>query len=185
MSDAANHRYQALLQAHGAALRRLAASYEADHGRQEDLWQEISLALWRALPSFRGDSSERTFAFRIAHNRGISHALRHRGPQPVELDDLDEDHGIQLADPTADPERRATERQSRERLLAAVRALPLVPRQVLTLSLEGLSHKEIGEVLGLTDTNVAVRLHRARERVRAALAAPVSSFLSVSIGARQ
>jgi RNA polymerase sigma factor (sigma-70 family) len=185
MSDAAsNERYQALVLAQGPALRRLAATYEADRGRQEDLWQEICLALWRALPAFRGDCSERTFAFRIAHNRGISHALRHRGPHQVELDELDEGQGVQLADPAADPERQVAERQTRERLLAAVRALPLVPRQVLTLSLEGLSHKEIGEVLGLTDTNVAVRLHRARERVRATLAAPAPLSFSRQNGAR-
>lgn len=161
-------RYEALLRQHGAALRRLTAAYELDRSRQEDLWQEICLALWQALPSFRGESSERTFAFRVAHNRGISHSLKRKGgPETLDLDELgggEREHN--LVAPELDPEEAAVGRQDRERLVAAVRALPLVPRQALILSLEGLSHKEIAEVLGLSENNVAVRLHRARERVR-------------------
>ena len=58
-----------LLHEHDRALRRLAASYERDPSRQQDLVQEIWLAVWQALPRFRGECSERTFVFRIAHNR--------------------------------------------------------------------------------------------------------------------
>lgn len=168
-------RYEELLRRHGAALRRLTSAYDNDAGRQEDLWQEICLALWRALPSFRGECSERTFAYRIAHNRGISHSLRRKaGPATLELDDLEDDErdALLVAPARDEPESRVLARQDRGRLLAAIRALPLLPRQVLILSLEGLSHKEIGEVLGLTDNNVAVRVHRARERVRALLESP-------------
>lgn len=159
--------YQRLLAENGGALRRVAATYEADPSRQEDLLQEIFLALWRALPSFRGESSERTFLFRIAHNRGLSHLLKTKKTPLVELEGLEEEEqeGI-LADPRQDPEKNAAERQDRARLLEAIRVLPLVPRQILTLCLEGLPHKEIGEVLGLTENHVAVQLHRARHKVR-------------------
>lgn len=162
--------YQRLLAENGGALRRVAATYEADPSRQEDLLQEIHLALWRALPSFRGESSERTFLFRIAHNRGLSHLLKNKRAPLVELEALEEDQqeGI-LADPRQDPERSASQKQDRERLLEAIRGLPLVPRQILTLCLEGLSHRDIGDVLGLKENHVAVQLHRARHKVRASL----------------
>lgn len=162
--------FQRLLAENGGALRRVAATYEADPSRQEDLLQEILLALWRALPSFRGESSERTFLFRIAHNRGLSHLLKTKRAPLVELETLEEEEqeGL-LADPRPDPEKSAARRQDRERLLEAIRALPLLPRQILTLCLEGLSHREIGEVLGLTENHVAVQLHRARHKVRATL----------------
>jgi RNA polymerase sigma factor (sigma-70 family) len=162
--------YQRLVAQNGGALRRVAATYEADPSRQEDLLQEILLALWRALPTFRGESSERTFLFRIAHNRGLSHLLKTKRTPLVELEGLEED--VQedlLADPRQNPERSAVERQDRARLLEAIRALPLLPRQILTLYLEGLSHREIGDVLGLTENHVAVQLHRARHKVRALL----------------
>ena len=73
-------RYLRLVSEHERAIRRMASSYERDAARRQDLVQDIWLALWQALPGFRGDSSERTFVFRIAHNRGVSHQMwRARG----------------------------------------------------------------------------------------------------------
>ena len=153
-----------LLQREGAALRRVAASYERDRALQEDLFQEICLAIWRALPGFRAEASLRTFAFRIAHNRATTHVLRRRGLRERPLGEA--------ADETL-PAARAVvgegvldARQRVARLQDAVMRLTLPMRQVLTLALEGLSHREIGEVLGTTEGNVAVRLSRARAALR-------------------
>ncbi len=162
-------RFQRILAEHGPALRRAACAYEADAGRQEDLFQDICLAIWQALPRFRGDCSERTFAFRIAHNRGLSHRARKRPWSP--LDSVR--HHLFAA--TANPEAAAERAQRRRHLQAAIRQLPLGRRQVLTLSLEGLSHKEIGDILGLSANNVAVRLNRARGDLRRLLEATSST----------
>ena len=153
-------RYDQILRREGAALRRVAAAYEADPARREDLFQEICLALWQALPRFRGESSERTFVFRIAHNRGLTHRSR----RPAASTDLEE--AETLADPNPGPEAEAGEAQRRERLRSAVLALPLEPRQVISLTLEGLSPREIAEILGITENNAAVRLSRARRALR-------------------
>lgn len=158
-------RYGRLLREHGPALRRAAAGYEFDPARREDLFQDICLAVWKALPRFRGESSERTFLFRIAHNRGLTHRTR-RPPSPTA--DLAE--AEELADPGATPEAEAQDGQRRARLRDAVRRLPLQPQQVLTLTLEGLTPREIAGVLGITENNVAVRLSRARGLLRDLLA---------------
>lgn len=158
-------RFDELLRLHGPALRRVAAAYEADAARREDLFQEICLALWRALPRFRGEATERTYLFRIAHNRGLTHRLRRRAAASVALDEA-----APVPDPRPGPEHRAAFGESHQRLRAAVLALPLSQRQVLTLALEGLSHRQIGEVLGITENNAAVRLSRARAALRRSLA---------------
>ena len=167
-------RYDRLLRSHGRALERVAGTFEADPSKRDDLFQEICLAVWRALPRFRGESSERTFVFRIAHNRGLSHASRQLRRGRLEGDSLDEllpsGRGTALADPRHDPEASALARDRRRILAAAIRALPLAARQVLTLDLEGLPHREIAEVLGISEGNVAVRLHRARHALRERLA---------------
>jgi len=163
--DALEERYDRILREHGSALRRVAASYEREPARREDLFQEICLAIWRALPHFRGEASVRTFVFRIAHNRGLTHRSR-RSPAFGDLD-----AAAQVADPRPDPEREALAGQRRDRLRAAVLALALPARQVLTLALEGLSQKEIGEVLGVSENVVAVRLSRARATLRGILGA--------------
>ena len=146
-----------LLHEHDRALRRLAASYEHDPSRQQDLLQEIWLAVWQALPRFRGDCSERTFVFRIAHNRGVSHIDHWRRRRTDSLDDA-----APLAASQPDPEHALSIEQRRERLQAAVQSLPMGLRQVVVLTLEGLSHAEVADVVGITENNVAVRLTRAR-----------------------
>lgn len=158
--EAAEARYLALLSAHGAALARTASAYERDPSRRADLVQEIALALWQALPRFRGEASEKTFVLRIAHNRGISHSVRRKtlpGPLPEEFDPPDRAPG---------PEAQAARNEQREQLVAALARLPLAPRQLLALALEGLSHREIAEVLGIRENAAAVRLTRARQALR-------------------
>lgn len=125
--------------------------------------QEILIALWRALPRFRGDASERTFVFRVAMNRALSHRFR-RPPRSEPLDSV-----AHVADPAKTPEAEATASQERAMLVAAVQALPDTMRQVLTLSLEGLSGAEIADVLGIRENNVHVRLSRARRELQEAL----------------
>jgi RNA polymerase sigma factor (sigma-70 family) len=162
-----NDRYEEILRRDGAALRRVAAAYENDPGRREDLFQDVCLAIWQALPRFRGDSSERTFVFRIAHNRGLTHRSRRR-PDAAAVADLETVAG-RLTDPRPGPEAAAREGERRERLRAAVLSLPLEPRQILSLTLEGLSNLEIADVLGITENHVAVRLNRARRALRQTL----------------
>jgi RNA polymerase sigma factor (sigma-70 family) len=156
-------RIERVLAEHGALVRRVAATYERDPAAREDLLQEILLALWRALPRFRGESSERTFVLRVAHNRGLTHAFRRRA-RGVPLEEADA-----VPDPRPGPEHEASLAQRRERLLAALHRLPLAVRQILSLALEGLSGAEVAALLGITENNANVRLSRARRALRAEL----------------
>src|SRR6185295_15457086 len=91
------HHFDRLVVANGPALTRLAASYTNTLSDRDDLLQEIATALWQALPRFRGECSERTFLFRIAHNRAIAHLARSRS-QPVAGEE------VEVHDPAPDPE---------------------------------------------------------------------------------
>jgi RNA polymerase sigma factor (sigma-70 family) len=145
------------------ALRRLAASYEALASQREDLLQDMLLALWRALPRFRGECSERTFVYRVAQNRALSHLLRR--PPAMELLESAEAE----PDPRPGPEEHATQAQRRAALQEGLQKLPLAQRQILVLALEGLSLREVSEILGITENNAGVRLSRARTVLRAAM----------------
>ena len=145
--------------ANGPALLRLAASYADTVSDRDDLFQEISLAIWKALPQFRGDSSERTFIFRIAHNRAMSHLAKRRPPaSPVD--------DVEVPDLRPDPESDLLLKQKHEQLAAAIRRLPVEYRQVVTLALEGLTYAEIADVVGIHENNVGVRLNRSRPMLR-------------------
>ena len=158
--EAREAQFNRLLAQNLPALRRLAASYARMVSDREDLVQEIALALWRALPAFRGDCSERTFLFRIAHNRCITIYRKRRTLVP--LDDVAEE----LADPAATSEVALAEAQRRQQLARAVQRLPLSHREVILLSLEGLNYEEISAVVGISETNVGARLSRARQQLK-------------------
>jgi len=157
--------FERVLAHYGPALARLAGAYESRRALRDELQQEIALALWQALPAFRGESSEKTFVFRVATNRALTH-IAQRGPAQQDLDSA-----LEVPDGRDGPETRASATQESARLVAAVAALPLSLRQVVSLALEGLDHAEIANVLGLTENNVAVRMHRGKAALRERLGA--------------
>jgi RNA polymerase sigma factor (sigma-70 family) len=152
--------FDRLLAENGAAISRLAASYTNTAADRDDLVQEIALALWRGLAQFRGECSERTFLFRIAHNRAVTHLTRRR-PATAEV--------IDIADTAPNPEAGLAREQQGERLRRAVHELPLLYRQVVMLMLEGMEYSEIAQVLGISEGNVGARLSRARQMLREAM----------------
>jgi RNA polymerase sigma-70 factor (ECF subfamily) len=156
-------RFRALTAEYGAALQRLARGYEADEGRQQDLVQEILVALWRALPSFEGRSSLRTWVYRVAHNVAVTHVMKQQRDRVARSVPLDDDALV------ADAAREAEGRDAVGRLAGLVRALRPADAQVILLYLEGLEHAEIAEVTGLSRENVAVKIHRLKAALARAL----------------
>jgi RNA polymerase sigma factor (sigma-70 family) len=151
--------FAALLREHGALIARIARSHESDRGRAEELVQDIHLAIWQALPRFRADANLRTYVARIAQNRAVSHVAREaRLPRLAPLDS----HDDTLPSERPTPEDAAVETDSRRRLEAAVRELPLALRLAVALALEGFSQDEVAQVLGISTTAAGVRVHRAK-----------------------
>jgi RNA polymerase sigma factor (sigma-70 family) len=159
MKAALEEQFHRILAANGQALSRMAASYTNSPSDRDDLFQDIALAIWRALPGFRGESSERTFIFRIAQNRAITYIAQRRTLVAA-------DEGFDLPDPRHNTEKGFAREQQQTRLSDAIRRLPIEYRQVVTLTLEDMSYSEIAEVLGIGESNVGVRLNRARQMLR-------------------
>ncbi|MFO0676075.1 MAG: sigma-70 family RNA polymerase sigma factor [Polyangiaceae bacterium] len=161
MSDEA---FRKVLEAHRGSLTRLASSFARTKEDRQDLLQEMTLALWNALRSFRGECSERTFVFRVAHNVGMKSALKRRMDRA-----RTESASFEASDPDADPETIIVREQRVRGVSEAVAALPGSMRQVVVLALEGLSYSEISDVLGIQPEAVGARLSRARTVMRSML----------------
>lgn len=161
---AVQQEFQQVLNDHAAMIQRIAQTYERRPALVQEIVQEAALALWKALPSFRGDSSLKTFVGRIAHNVCVSHV---RKESKAHFDELPE----AVADPGPMPQDQADQDSRRAWLLAAVRELPLSLRPVVTLHLEGFSNTDIAEALSLTPNNVGVRLTRGRSLLKARIEA--------------
>jgi RNA polymerase sigma factor (sigma-70 family) len=151
--------FDRIVRTHGEALSRLAWGYVEGAADHDDLMQDILVAVWRALPRFRAESSERTFVFRIAHNRGSTFLTRRRDDEPLTQESS-------IPDPRPGPDEEMDRARSRARLVAAVRTLPEAQRQAVMLRLEGFSVPEIAALQDVSENNVSVRLTRARDRLR-------------------
>jgi RNA polymerase sigma-70 factor (ECF subfamily) len=155
--------FERIVADYGPLISRIAMSYEADPTLREDLTQQIFLAVWQALPSYRGDSSLKTFIARVAQNRSISFVTKQvRQPRLAELPE-------RLEADTPNPEEEAIELNEREMLLAATRRLPLPQREVIILVLEGFSYPEIAEMLNIAPNALALRLSRAKTALKSML----------------
>ncbi len=154
-------RFRHALTEYGASLARLAGAYERRPALREELLQEIALALWQALPAFRGDASLKTFVLRVATNRAMTHLARR--PPPT----LDIEAAHDIADDAPSPQAIAEQYHDAASLQRAVAGLSLPLKQVMSLALEGLGTGEIAEVLGISESSAAVRLHRGKAQVRA------------------
>lgn len=155
--------YADAVTAYGAALGRLARGYEPDVERCRDLLQDIHLALWQSLDTFNGRCSLRTWTYRVAHNLAISKIVRRRATRPalVGLEDLD------APSENVDRERQFDRERAIERLMALVRELQPLDRQVMLLYLEDLDAADIGEITGLSSANVATKVHRIKKLLAA------------------
>ena len=142
------------MDAYAGPIRRLCSVYAGNATDREDLAQDIYLAIWRALPSFRGDASVRTWLYRIAHNVALTWQARDRRRQACERPlDEETDAGTQM-----DLRRLA--------LKQALAAMTPGDRTLTLLWLEGLSAAEIEDVTGVRAATVAVRLSRIRKRLQ-------------------
>ena len=150
-------RFDEIARQYDAAIARLTGGYADTFADREDLRQEIFLAIWDALPRFRGDCSVRTWVYRIAHNVAISYSLRRRRRREDELRDSADVHATTEAD-YADAERRAL-------LTRAIQALQGSDKQIVLLYLEGLHNAEIADIIGLSEAAIAARLTRLRARL--------------------
>lgn len=160
MSDELLHKtFKDLVLTHGDMVGRIASTYEARPALCEELVQDSFLAVWLALPQFRNEASRKTFIARITHNVCISHIRKAVRIQDSILSES-------IVDASARPDELAEQASARRALLVAIRALPLRDRQLVSLHLEGFSNREVCEALGFSEGNVAVRLTRARERLK-------------------
>lgn len=172
-------RYRAAIAAFAPALNRLVHGYEADPERRRDLYQEILVALWRALPAFEERSALRTFVLRVAHNVAVSHIAHERRERREAWVSLEE---IELLPASVDGHAALEHKERLEQLATLVRALRPLDRQILLSYLDGLEPDEIAAITGLSKTNVTTKIHpRSSGGGARRSIAPYASAISASI----
>ena len=174
--------FEPLVEKYRQRVYRLAYNVLRDQEEAWDVAQEGFIRAWQALPNFRGQSAFYTWLFRIVMNvaadRVRQRAARGRafGTERVP----EEDWERVIADEGVKPDETAARVEERERITKALATLSEDHRAIIMLSdLEGLSYREIAEVLSIPMGTVMSRLHNARKRLREALGPMLVVLLSV------
>ncbi|MDQ3040408.1 MAG: RNA polymerase sigma factor [Pseudomonadota bacterium] len=161
MTTDARHQFGELLHLHRKIVFKVVNTYTRHADDRDELAQEIAAQLWRAYPGYDAQRAFSTWMYRIALNvaisfvRGESHRKRHAVPLEDGLHDLADDIGLN--------------QESDERVRALHRfigQLEPLNRALLLLYLEDHSHREIADILGISETNVATKISRLKQRIR-------------------
>jgi RNA polymerase sigma-70 factor (ECF subfamily) len=190
LRDGDEEAFTRLLGEYGPAMLRVAMLYVGSRAVAEEVVQEAWLGVIAGLPRFEGRSTLKTWIFRILTNIAKTRAVREGRSVPFSsFESAEDEEGEPLVDPSrfhpsgstwaghwqgarspVRPEEQLLAREARERIDAAIQALPANQRAVLTLrDVSGFTSDEACDLLGISEVNQRVLLHRARARVREAL----------------
>lgn len=153
---------------HQGLIFKVIRAYAAAADDQDDLFQEILLQLWFSIPNFQGKAKVSTWIYRVAlntaliWNRGEKRRRKHSVPMM--------EFSLQQGD---------NSEQSEEiigRLYEAIRKLSKVDASVVLMYLDGLAYSEMAEVLGISESNVGVKLNRAKKQLALLLEGLIDDF---------
>ena len=142
--------------AHRGLLLKVVRMYAFSPEDQADLFQEISIQLWRSVPNHRGESAETTWIYRVALYTALGWTRKER-PHRVDHVSLDE----------VGPALRAIPEHQDDRvdwLYERITELHEADRSLMLLLLEGFSYRGMAEILGISESNVGVKISRIKRR---------------------
>ena len=145
-----------LIEENRGIIHKICMMYTSTQADKEDLYQEISLQLWRSFRTYRSESKFSTWLYRVALNTAISSVRKDRRRiETVQLDQVE--HFVS----------KDSEQEGKTRILfKAVAKLNKVDKAIILLWLEEKEYVEISEVMGISQSAVSVRLVRIRERLK-------------------
>ena len=166
------HRFEALLQEHRRIVFKVAGLYSRSVADRDDLMQEISAQLWR---SFGGYDEARakfsTWMYRIALNVAISQVRRERWSDADRFEPLEAHHleTVGGGEPIAEQDERL------QALYAFIGQLDPLNRALILLYLEDRGYTEMAEILGISETNVASKIGRIKQKLRGQMTAAATT----------
>lgn len=164
MENSKEIRFKQIVEENGTRISRICSYYSKNTEDRKDMYQEILVNIWKSLDKFRGESSISTWIYRIAVNTSLTFAGKSYRNLNLNIEQLPQGVGI-LPDDDELEQKQKTELLLEE-LESQLNLLSIIDKALITLVLEGLSMREIAEVIGLTEPNVKVKIHRIKEHLK-------------------
>ncbi len=162
MNKELEHRFVNQLEENQNIVHKICRLYTNDSDAHNDLFQEITIQLWRAYPKFRGDSKFSTWMYRVALNTAIT--LYRKSKRTIKTQDY-EGVSFKISSVPYDD----TAEQQLKLMYSAVKDLNDIDKALVFLYLEDKNYKEISETLGITEVNARVKMNRIKEKLRTIL----------------
>lgn len=144
-----------MINTHRGIIYKVCNLYGLNQDDKNDLFQEIVLQLWKAFPSFRSDSKQSTWMYRVALNTAIT-IFRKESKRPERKSLSGEE--FQIPDMSTFPD----EDEQMSLLKQAIQSLTEIERAIILLYLEEKNYEEISEIIGISKSNVGVRINRIK-----------------------
>ncbi|HMQ08925.1 MAG TPA: RNA polymerase sigma factor [Saprospiraceae bacterium] len=152
------NRFIKLIQQNEGLIFKVATLYTKSLQDKEDLYQEIVFQLWKALDTFNEESKLSTWMYRVAMNTAI-YNLKSAKKQINAI-------SIENYTECIDEESNVEEEESLMILYQSIQTLSLLEKGIILLYLEGKSHQEIAEIIGISLSNVGTKIARIKEKLR-------------------
>ncbi len=162
MNKELEHKFVTELQDNQNIVHKVCTLYTNDRDSHNDLFQEITIQLWKAYPKFRGEAKFSTWMYRVALNTAIT--LYRKSKKRIDT----QDYEAVIFKIKAD-EYDETEEQQLKLMYKAVRQLGDVDKALVFLYLEDKNYTEISETLGITEVNARVKMNRIKTKLRTIL----------------
>ncbi len=162
VNKALEHNFVTELEHHQNIIHKVCRIYTNNKDAHNDLFQEITIQLWKAYPKFRGDSKLSTWIYRVALNTAIT--LYRKSKKRVKTQDFENVVYKMKADEYDD-----TEEQQLKLMYTAVKQLSDIDKALVFLYLEDKDYREISETLGITEVNARVKMNRVKTKLRTIL----------------
>lgn len=153
------------LQEHRGIFVKVARSFAGEPAAQDDLVQEMAVQVWQSLPRFKNQSKVSTWIYRVCLNTALRWRRGERARPAGEV--LDVAAELRSAEP--EPARIHETEELLAAVYAQIRALPPAERSLVILHLDGLSYREISDIVGMSENHVGVALTRARRKLAESL----------------
>jgi RNA polymerase sigma-70 factor, ECF subfamily len=146
-----------LLYQHQGIVRKICSVYFFNRADKDDYQQELIIQLWKAFPGFKHQSKFSTWMYRVCLNAAIDLLRKERTlPKLVR---------IELIDFTKNSETTNEPHENQEKLYQAITRLSEMDKAIITLYLDAFSYKEISEIMGLSETNIGVKINRIKSTI--------------------
>lgn len=162
MSKELEHAFVTELESNQNIVHKVCTLYTSDKDAHNDLFQEITIQLWKAYPKFRGDAKFSTWMYRVALNTAIT--LYRKSKKRIQT--LNDDHiFFKVKADEYDP----TEEQQLSLMYKAIKQLNDIDKALIFLFLEDKDYSEISETLGISEVNARVKMNRIKNKLKTIL----------------